>query len=76
MTANGSDRKQLASELFPSWSPDGKRIAYTTYSGERTYLAVMNVDGSERRSLGASLLQKVFGIGGGEEPAWSPTANK
>jgi Tol biopolymer transport system component len=76
MTADGSDRKQLASGLFPSWSPDGKRIANTTYSGERPYLAVMNADGSERRSLGASALQKLLGMGGGEEPAWSPDGER
>jgi Tol biopolymer transport system component len=76
MTAHGSDRKQLARGLFPSWSPDGKRIAYTTYSGNRPYLAVINADGSERRSLGASALQKLLGMGGGEEPAWSPDGER
>lgn len=51
--AHSSARKRLASGLFPSWSPDGERIVYTAYAGERPYLAVINSDGSGRRSLGA-----------------------
>ena len=39
--ADGSDRKRLAGGPFPSWSPDGKRIVYTAYAGERPYLAVI-----------------------------------
>jgi dipeptidyl aminopeptidase/acylaminoacyl peptidase len=74
--ADGSDRKRLASGLFPSWSPDGKRIVYTAYAGERPYLAVMNSDGSESRSLSASLLERLSGRVSDEEPAWSPDGEK
>jgi Tol biopolymer transport system component len=76
MNTDGSHRTQLASGFFPTWSPDGERIAYTTYYGERPTLAVMNSDGSEQRSLGASLVQKAFGIGSAEEPAWSPDGER
>ena len=74
--ADGTDRKRLASGLFPSWSPNGEKIAYTTYLGERPYLAVMNADGSERRILGASVIQRLLGIGVAEEPAWSPDGQR
>ena len=71
MDTEGSDRRQLGSGLFPNWSPDGERIAYTTYQG-KAYLAVMNADGSERRILGATVIQRLLRLGGGDEPAWAP----
>ena len=76
MNADGSDRKRLAGGLFPSWSPDGERIAFTTYAGERPHLAVMNADGSGRRSLGASLLERLSGTVSDEQPAWSPDGER
>lgn len=76
MNADGSGRKQLESGLFPSWSPDGARIAFNDYYGQTPYLEVMNVDGSGRRRFGASLLQLMSGLGGAEEPAWSPDGEK
>jgi Tol biopolymer transport system component len=76
MSADGSDRKRLTDGLFPTWSPDGERIAYTDYFGDRPYLAVMNADGSGQRGIGASLVQKVFGIGVAEEPDWSPDGER
>jgi TolB protein len=36
----------------------------------------MNADGSEQRSLGASLVQKAFGIGVAEEPGWAPHGDR
>ena len=63
--ADGSDRKRLASGLFPSWSPDGKRIVYTAYAGERPYLAVMNSDGSGLTKLTDEPTYDAF-------PAWRP----
>jgi Tol biopolymer transport system component len=77
MDADGSDRRRLAKGRFPSWSPHGERIAYTAYIwGEVPYLAVMNADGSERRFPGASVVQRLLGIGAAEEPAWSPDGEK
>jgi TolB protein len=68
MDADGSDRNPLDSGLFPSWSPDGERIAFTAYSGEQPYIAVMNADGSGRRRLGGASAE--------EQPAWSPNGKK
>jgi Tol biopolymer transport system component len=36
----------------------------------------MNADGSEQRTLGASLVQKVLGIGVAVKPTWSPDGEK
>jgi TolB protein len=76
MDADGSRQRRLTrtpdDEFFLAWSPEGERIAYTDYSGDATYLAVMNADGSGRRSLGASLIERATSRVYGEEPAWSP----
>jgi Tol biopolymer transport system component len=76
MNADGSNRRRLADGNWPTWSPDGQKIAYTMYSGEVPYLAVMNADGSGQRSLGASVVQRMLGIRGAEEPAWAPQGEK
>jgi Tol biopolymer transport system component len=77
MNADGSGRRRLADGNWPSWSPDGERIVYTVYSASEVgHLFVMNADGSGQRSLGASVLQRLLGIRGAEEPAWSPKGEK
>lgn len=48
-----------------SWSPDGRRIAYTGFDGRQSTVSVVNADGSDRRHL----------TDGGQndfDPAWSP----
>jgi Tol biopolymer transport system component len=57
MRADGSHVRQLTSapaqEFDPTWSPDGKRIAYRHQSGddEMTEIYVMNADGSHQTNL-------------------------
>ena len=78
MNADGSNKKQLTfgnhSDAVPSWSPDGKKIAFISDRDGGTFrIWVMNADGTNPRaltessydnSIGASIEQKV--------PAWSP----
>ncbi len=65
MKADGTQVRQLASGNFPSWSPDGTRIAYT-FKGR---LFVMRADGRDQKDLAAAS----WGIGRlSPEIAWSP----
>jgi TolB protein len=52
-----------------SWSPDGRRLAYTGFSGRESTVAVMNVDGSGRQNL-TDGMQNDF------DPAWSPDGSQ
>jgi Tol biopolymer transport system component len=65
---DGSRRQQLTRDLFidsyPSWSPDGRRIAFTGNLG-RTVVDVVNADGTARRRLTPR-------SGDDALPAWSP----
>ena len=49
-------------DSWPSWSPDGNQIAFTTRRG----LATMNPDGSNRTML----------VRGGSDPDWSPDGSQ
>lgn len=56
----------MASDGFPSWSPDGKQIAfYSDYSIE-----VINADGTGRRTVTGSYANFAF------SPAWSPDGTR
>jgi Tol biopolymer transport system component len=78
MNVDGSGRKRLADGNWPSWSPDAERIVYTVYSAsEAGRLYVMNADGSGRRRLVASVVQRLLDLGAAdEERAWSPEGTK
>jgi dipeptidyl aminopeptidase/acylaminoacyl peptidase len=74
MNANGSNPINLtnnpASEILPSWSPDGKRI---TFSSSRTGdwdIFVMDTDGSNPTNLTNMPIFHDF------DPAWSPDGTK
>ena len=67
MDADGSGQEWLAAGNWPTWSPDGARISYTSYAnGERIY--VMNADGTRPQRLTDGQYDS--------EGAWSPDGEK
>jgi Tol biopolymer transport system component/regulation of enolase protein 1 (concanavalin A-like superfamily) len=63
-SADGSQLRDLGVGAMPSWSPEGSRFVFSSYSPRGVYL--MNADGTGRRLLDAD------GWGG----EWSPTADR
>jgi Tol biopolymer transport system component len=66
--ADGTDRVQLtdgaAYDTYPTWSPDGQRLAFTRDENGGSDIYVMNADGSQQTRL-------TF-VGDGWDPDWSP----
>jgi len=78
MDSDGSDRQTLTSnegyDSFPSWSPDGKKIAFSAIRyeegvGNKEEIYTMNADGTDEDKLGND------GVGG-FWPKWSPDGAK
>ena len=72
VNADGSDRRQLTESPLPGsgafpweWSPDGSRIAYAVAIPHVMEFGVVDVDGSDQRSLGS-----------GFAPSWSPDGER
>ena len=53
-------------EVFPAWSPDGRRIAFAVM--EKKQIVVVNADGSDERQLTVQ--------GSCEDPTWSPDGSQ
>ncbi len=79
VNVDGSGRAQLTSghfDLYPSWSPDGKKIAFrrsTMIDGSsHSDIWIMNIDGSDQIALTDAL-----GTSGDyDRPAWSPDGTR
>ena len=52
-------------DIQPTWSPDGKKIAFARLVGTHLQLYVMNADGSGQKAL-------THGVPDHLDPAWSP----
>jgi TolB protein len=67
--ADGSDPRRLTTDpgtdTSPSWSPDGRRIAFVSNRSGNPHIYVMNADGSEQRRL-------TFQGNYNQTPRWSP----
>src|SRR5262249_42281838 len=69
INADGTNPMVLAQHAhFPSWSPDGSRIAYSDFSPPSYVIKVINKDGS--------FLTQIPFAGFAETPTWSPDGGR
>ena len=76
MNADGQDIRRLTDSdigsfvsSFPSWSPNGQRIAFHAYRDKNHDIYVMNADGSEQKRLTNNRPYN-------DHPFWSPDGKK
>jgi Tol biopolymer transport system component len=80
MNVDGTQQTRLSGDLKmsadPVWSPDGERIAFTTYAPDQPgsdfftpSIVVMNADGSQQTRLGGNVDMPRM-------PAWSPDGTR
>jgi TolB protein len=69
MNADGSNVRRLTDtqglDMHPAWSPDGRRIAFTTRRDGNYEIYVMNADGTSPQNLSRHPERDDF-------PAWHP----
>src|SRR4029450_3747683 len=75
MNADGSAQRNLtrnrANEGRPSWSPDGRQIAFASDRNGNLEVYVMNASGGDQRRL-----TRTNGGGSSSDPAWSPDGRR
>jgi TolB protein len=69
MNPDGSERKNLSNndsgELYPTWSPDGSKIAFVSEINGISKIFIMDMNGSNRKNIIGKDLN-------GNYPLWSP----
>ena len=71
LTPRSSGEPLISPDVTPAWSPDGTRLAFTSYRGGSAALWVMNADGSQLRQL-----TPTSGAHGDYFPSWSPDGQR
>lgn len=70
LPAAGGEPRRLtidpANGMYPSWSPDGRRLAFMSWRNGKTELFTMNADGSDQQRLVS------MDRGDAVDPRWSP----
>lgn len=75
MDSDGTNRHQITNppedsyDIYPTWSPDGSRIAFSRQGNLQTHLFVINSDGTGEQQL-------TFGDVSDDYPAWSPDGTR
>lgn len=70
MPSSGGEPRRLTTDpangMYPSWSPDGRKLAFMSWRHGRTEIFTMNADGSDQK--------KLMNVERGDavDPRWSP----
>jgi TolB protein len=59
-----------ANGMYPTWSPDGRKIAFMSWRNGKTELFTMNADGTDQRVLFSPT------TGSAIDPRWSPDGSR
>ena len=69
VTSEGTSLQRIEEGSHPSISPDGTRVAYSTYNKSRWDIVTANPDGSDRRRLTDDKRWNLY-------PVWSPDSSR
>jgi Tol biopolymer transport system component len=73
MNASGDGINDLSGNVFndwyPTWAPDGKKIAFVSYKDSNPQIYVMNADGTDRANLSGTDSDGLY-------PTWAPDGKK
>ncbi|MEX0873531.1 MAG: FGLLP motif-containing membrane protein [Actinomycetota bacterium] len=66
---SGTNRREIREGIQPAWSPDGKRLVFTSLLGATGEIVVMSDDGSGATQLTDDVATDLY-------PSWSPDGKK